>query len=222
MTSPTTTDEHGLGRIYAPDSRDADYPLRSLIAASAVPLPAFRLWMPGPALDQGSHPFCVGFGCRDWLSAEPNSDHRKRPAPTTLYKAAQKLDGMPMPHDGSSVRAGLQALQNLKRVSSYHWSTQIQDVVEWVLGHGTLIVGTEWREDMFRPDANGLVSVTGAVAGGHCYLCIGADTMTGLLRFQNSWSEKWGDRGCFSMRIDDFATLLAANGEAAAALEHAS
>lgn len=215
--------DHGLGRLVVPDPRDAGYPLRTLLeAAPPQPLPTARQWVTGPILDQGQKPQCVGYGCRDWLSAAPNSDHRRSPAPSTLYRMAQQRDGIAGKHDGSTVRAGLQALQDLKRVASYHWAASIDDVVQWLLGHGPVILGVSWYEAMFEPDANGLIRIGGSVAGGHCLLAVGVDTIARTATLQQSWGVSWGRHGLCDISLDDLARLLREDGEAAAALEHAA
>jgi hypothetical protein len=210
----------GLGRIYQPDDRDRQYPMRALMATAPAPLPASRLWTPGPILDQGQTPRCVGYGCRDWLSADPNRDRRKTPAPSSIYRSAQKLDGIPGRHDGSTVRAGLQVLQALERVSSYHWAQSIEDVRDYVLGHGCVILGVSWYAGMFEPDSTGLITLSGALEGGHCILCIGADTHARRYTLQQSWGPTWGRGGLCDISEDDLARLLSEDGEAAAALEH--
>lgn len=210
----------GLGRIYAPDNRDATYPMRALMAAPPAPLPATRIWPNGPITDQGQTPRCVGYGCRDWLTCDPNDYKKSSPTPLALYRAAQKLDGIPGKHDGSSVRAGLQALQARKLVASYHWATQIADVRDYILGFGPVIVGTSWYETMFQPDTQGRVSIGGAVAGGHCWLVIGYASHTRLFTGQNSWGPTWAMGGLFTISENDLSRLLSEQGEAAAALEH--
>jgi len=42
----------------------------------------------------------------------------------------------------------------------------------------------------------------GQVVGGHAITAIGYDTLKGLLIFQNSFGDKWGDNGKFYIRLD--------------------
>jgi hypothetical protein len=74
--------------------------------------------------------------------------------------------------------------------------------------------GTTWYDGMFYPDSHGVIRPTGADVGGHEYLCSGVSVTNRMLRFQNSWGSGWGDYGKFYMTFDDFASLLAAGGDA--------
>jgi hypothetical protein len=88
---------------------------------------------------------------------------------------------------------------------------------------GPVLAGTNWLQDMFRPPKTGIVSVTGAVAGGHCYLVDGvsAAKIKGqlALRCRNSWGSAWGLSGNFYVRATDFAGLMQNGGEAWAVIE---
>jgi hypothetical protein len=65
-----------------------------------------------------------------------------------------------------------------------------------------------------RPAADGLVHVSGAVAGGHEYECIGYDTATDRWEFVNSWGTSWGKAGHFFYTSATFARLLSEQGDA--------
>lgn len=208
----------GLGRIRVPDARDAAYPLRALVAPQA-PLKT-RYWHTGPVLDQGETPECVGYGWRDWLNASPIMDKPAAPpSADAIYQAAQQLDGMPLPHDGSTVRAGAQVLQQHGRIAEYRWASGLQDVLQWLSQSGTVVVGTNWHEAMFTPDHEGVLHLGGGVAGGHCYLLIGLSVERRMARMLNSWGPNWGERGRAWLHWNDLEGLLADDGEAAAAIE---
>jgi hypothetical protein len=207
----------GLGRIHVPDPRDANYPLRALVAPEA-PLKT-RYWRTGPTLDQGQTPECVGYGWRDWLNASPIMDKSGNP-PTAdnIYQAAQQIDGIPLPHEGSTVRAGAQVMQSQGRLAEYRWAANLNDVLQWLSQSGTVVLGTVWQEAMFTPDQNGVVHLGGGVAGGHCYLAIGLSVEKRMVRCLNSWGN-WGQRGRFWLHWNDLEGLLADDGEACAAVE---
>lgn len=172
-----------------------------------------------PTLDQGQTPHCVGFGCAQWGNTLPVDDHFDNPAGDALYYEAKVIDGEPNQEDGSTVRSGAKALQNRGRLHTYAFAASLAEVIAWVDQHGPVIFGTDWYNDMFTPDPDGLVHPTGGIAGGHCYVCVGDLVSQGALLFHNSWGDSWGDHGLFHMKYADVVALLAAQGDACAAVE---
>lgn len=171
-----------------------------------------------PVLDQGQTPHCVGFGGAQWGNTLPVDDKFTNAHGDAIYYECKVIDGEPLAEDGSDVRSLATALRNRKRLSTYAFAATVDEACAWVLQHGPVIIGSDWMDDMFTPDAQGFVYPTGGVAGGHCYLLLGydgADTLT----FLNSWSGDWGVNGRFKMRKAEFASLWAHQGEALAAVE---
>jgi hypothetical protein len=101
------------------------------------------------------------------------------------------------------------------------FGSTIDEVKQWVTGHGSVVIGSDWTHDMFTPAANGVVRPTGAVAGGHCYLLLGYDPGRDMFEFDNSWGASWGVNGHFFMSATDFDAFVVANprGEVCAGLE---
>lgn len=178
------------------------------------------LWGDPDQLDQGQTGHCVGFGCAQFCNADPIEDHLKNADGDAIYYEAKVIDGEPKAEDGSSVHSGIKALVNRKRIGAYAWASTLAVITQWVAAKGPVVVGTDWMNDMFSPDAQGIVKPTGGIAGGHCYLIVGYDPASGVLEFQNSWGSSWGLNGRFGMHSADFDTLVKANGfEACAAVE---
>jgi hypothetical protein len=213
------TRRKGLGRLRAPDPRDMAFPLRALIPRR-VPIRS-RYYRTGPVLDQGSTPQCVAFAWKQWLDSAPVMDPNGRPpAPATIYSRAQAVDEWAgSPHDGTSVRAGAKIMATDQRLGAYHWSASINDVRDYLMASGTVVLGTNWYEEMFDPSANGFVKIGGELAGGHAYLCIGYSVDRGAFRMINSWGSRWGQGGRFWIAGEDLARLLNEDGEACAGLE---
>lgn len=222
--------EYGLGRLQALDDRDWNHRMAAaLVARPAIePVPwtrPWRYWAPGPTLDQGAEPQCVGYAWRQWLASTPV---RTRTGPTAadIYTAAQLVDEWPGEgYAGTSVRAGAKVMQAQGRIAEYVWAETWQQVRDWLLARGPVVFGTNWYTGFFTPDQNGYVDATGSVEGGHAYLCIGfaphdrADPKGhGSFRFINSWGSGWGQRGRFWIDSEMVGMLLA-SGEACAAVE---
>ncbi len=159
-------DVRKLGRLYLPDDRDAGYNLRAIMA----PQPERTTpWQLGPTLNQGQTPECVLFTGREWLNAEPQNDLAADFVPDRDYPLVQALDGLPLPHDGTTNRALMKFMQDKDFVDSYHWASNVPDAIQYVLTTGTLMCGSNWTQGMFTPDSNGFIYPLGPVEGGQEY-----------------------------------------------------
>jgi hypothetical protein len=207
-----------FGRRHAPDARDQAYPMRALLP-KRIPV-GTRYYRTGPVLDQGSTPQCVGYGWRQWLSSALLMT-KDGPSAPTIYREAQKLDEWPGEnYDGTSVRGGVKALQKAGRILSYVWAFDAAAARDWIVaGKGTVVFGTDWLDGMFDPDPHGFLNLTGAVAGGHCYLVCGYSVDRNAFRMLNSWGLSWGEKGRAWLRFDDADRLIKAEGEACTAVE---
>ena len=218
-----------FGRLVAHDENDKNYLLRSLI--EQIPLkaaPGVRYYPPGPVLDQEDTSCCVGFASRARLNAAPIMVKPTiGPNGYDIYRIAVTLDEFPEnDHEakfqdtkhlqfGTSVRAGMKALQQLGYISNYVWATSVDEIVQFLLmGFGTVIMGTTWKSNMLEPDNHDMIHARGQDVGGHCYELTGVNTTREVVRVQNSWGPTWADHGRAWLSIKDLETLLAEDGEA--------
>jgi hypothetical protein len=212
---------HGLGCRFARDPRD--YPLeRRLTVDNVLSLPERTTqWHRGPILDQGQTSQCTRYslaarrGAAPIYTREPLKDVTEG-----YYEWAIEHDEFPGadPDGGTSVRAMCQAARVFGLASAFYATRLLSTIYHYIRRVGPINVGTEWTADMFTPDAEGFVTPTGAVAGGHAFLLLWIHEHTiwsgqagdndDVLRFQNSWADSWGNRGCFFMRAGDFRELL--------------
>lgn len=177
------------------------------------------LWADPDQLDQKATGHCVGFGCAQYGNADPIEDHFVDQDGHDIYYEAKVIDGEPKQENGSYVHSGVKALKNRGRVGAYAWTTSLATMKTWVQTKGPMIVGSDWMNDMFNPDASGFVYPTGGIAGGHCYIIVGW-SHDDVITFQNSWGRSFGLNGRFKMHAADFQVLASANGfEACAAVE---
>jgi hypothetical protein len=210
-----------LGRRFAPDARDKQYPLRALLPIEP-PVPV-KYWDDDYWTgDQGNTSQCVGYAWAHWIENDPIVYSAAGPEvnPVDIYIEAQKVDEWPgQDYEGTSVRAGAKVLASRGNIQSYHWAVSAQDVADTILSIGPVVVGSDWTEDMFNPNANGVIAPTGPVAGGHAYLINGYDSNTKMFRIKNSWGKSWGKDGHAFISQVDLNSLLAADGEGCLALE---
>jgi len=213
---------YGLGRVIEPDVRDGDYPF-GLVIPQAFPKIKRRQWRRNVWLDQGRTSECVGYGSRLLLCMTPVPVPLDvGPSAQDIYMLATEMDDDPNnthdPNSGTSVRAGMRALQQFGRVGSYVWASSSDEVANWILRHGPVGLGIQWHAGMDRLDADGYVHPTGPIRGGHFLIAYGTDTVTRTHRLANSWRD-WGLGGDCLLTYDDLDWLLEHDGEAVSATE---
>lgn len=206
----------GLGRKAALDHRDARFLLRTVTPSER---PKRRTWRLDQRYDQGSQPYCVGFSWAHFLRAAPRRHSRGNPV--DIYLGAQKHDEWAgEEYDGSSVRGGARYLTEvLKLVREYRWAFSVEDALNAMADRGPVVLGTNWTQDMFSPDAEGIIRYSGSNAGGHAYVLVGYNDIRGLATIHNSWGADWGLAGRAFIPYEDLEQLLRDEGEACAALE---
>lgn len=202
----------GLGRLVAKDRRDTQFLLKALLPVE-VPRKPRKTWRLSWKGNQGTTSMCVGYGWHGLLRAAPIV--QRKPSPIEIYQGAQRNDEWPgEDYEGSSVRGGAKALQASGQIKAYGWAFDVATVLAWLATHGPVVIGTHWYKGMFTPDADGVVTPKGDLAGGHCYLAIGYDDKRGMILCQNSWGNAWGKKGRFYMRYADMDRLIKNDGEA--------
>lgn len=180
-----------------------------------------------PITDQGRVGACTGFTALDLMNNHVFINNRKHATGSTdllpnakgldFYHQATLRDGIvgntyPGQDQGSSGIGAAKGLKSEKFITSYAHGFGIDDFLT-ALQHHPVMVGTSWTKGMFTPDKTGLVRPTGPEVGGHEYGAFGYNPTTGLILFRNHWSAQWGVNGRFTMTVDDFAKLLAHQGD---------
>lgn len=214
-----------LGRVHAPDSRDANFPMSLHLDTVPGTWRTYRYWPGGPNIfDQnvalnvsGGHGSCVGFTGADWLTCSPVRDKGiTSMTGVELYNACKAYDGYA--GDGSNDRALMKVMQDRRRVGRYLWATSIDELRQWILTTGPVMVGSRWTESMFTPDSRGYVSPEGVPVGGHEYLVRGYSPSKGY-RCRNHWGATWGQNGEFWLTEGALNSLAFYGGDACAAVE---
>lgn len=139
----------------------------------------------------------------------------------SLYAAAQRLDEWPgEDYNGTSVRAGAKVLAGQGRIVEYLWGASVAELRQFVLSRGTVVVGSDWHEEMFFPENHGgYLKLEGPVAGGHAWLVIGYNATKKAFRVLNSWGPDWGDNGKAWISEEDMETLCGRGAEMCSAIE---
>jgi hypothetical protein len=212
-----------LGRRYAFDPRDQQFPLRAVVApAQTVADIKIKYW---PGLDywgnQGQVSACCGYSAVHLLHSSPITYRKQIPVydPVSLYREAQKVDEWPgEDYEGTSVRAVMKVLQDAGFIESYHWAVSLL-ALRTAVKSSPVVVGTNWYEDMFFPDKKGKIKIGGSIAGGHAYLIDGINENTETFRIKNSWGRSWGRRGYAYISFENMQQLMSEEGEICLAIE---
>lgn len=205
-----------LGRKVNHDPRSLAYPA---LVPAAAPLKPVSHKHYGPVLDQGNIGSCTGNAAAQTMNTrpfhKPFSAYLTETDALEIYTMATKIDPFqgefPAQDTGSDGLSVAKVLRQQGRITSYGHGFGI-DHVRAALQLGPALVGTNWYESMFHPDAKGRVEPSGNVAGGHEYVLLG-DNQKGWLRFLNSWSGEWGFHGFFYMTYESFSKLLHEDGD---------
>lgn len=217
-----------FGRRPSKDERDKQFLMKRLLRPAGSVLPTSKTWrIVAKNLDQGDYGTCVGNAWTNFLRSAPIQTTANESMALTIYDAATRLDEWTDNDNdtdrqmGTSVRAGAEAVMNMRRLKSYLWAFDLQPAVEWVLTKGPVVLGTTWYDSMMRPNSYGIVQIkAGARAvGGHAYLWRGADTKKALAYCCNSWGDDWGLSGNFAIPFRDLETLIHDDGEACTAVQ---
>jgi len=127
--------------------------------------------------------------------------------------ANDPYEGTYPPDDtGSDGLSAAQALQRAGIIPGYQHTFSLADALA-ALAHFPLMVGTNWTEQMFYPDSNGLIKYKGSVFGGHEWIVDQYVPEHDWIGGTTSWGASFGKNGRFYMTVADFGKLLAADGD---------
>ena len=230
---------HRLGRHYEWDSRSLDWPTPHKDVANVD-----TVWPDGaPILNQADIGSCTGDTDADILNTEffaavrqakNNGNYFNQADAYKFYHQAtinSSIGGGQIwpPNDtGSSGPAAAQALVQDGYITSYGHATDWNSFCASIEKQ-PVMVGSIWTQDMFNPDANGVISV-GSLdednqAGGHEYMVRGILYSKNLVLMRNHWYAEdnvtpWcpGSDGTklpgeAYITIPDFQRLLVAQGD---------
>jgi hypothetical protein len=203
-----------LDRLVQFDERSRGYPVRTLLGTRRRRSYTWRIKTAG-VLDQGREGACVGFAWAAELAARPaevtdvSDEYALR-----IYRRAQQLDEWPgEAYSGTSVLAGAKACQELDLIGEYRWAFGLDDVLDTLGYLGPVVLGINWHESMYRPDADGWIRPQGPVVGGHAILARGVSLPGRYVLLRNSWGADYGLGGDCRISFDDLGALLATGGE---------
>lgn len=232
-------------RFPGHDERNKNYGVRPLLAnrVSAIQRKPTFWKLPennaGFPLDQAKEGACGPFSGFHELAVGPI----EVPGMTTkgafeFYPRVQATDramGNNWP-DGVSMLALAKTLKSEGKITEFRWAFGINDVVDTICAIGPVILGCEWRYNMYFTGSGGKVQLTGNVVGGHALVLVAYDVVdtdekaqrlnlpkgTEIVGWLNSWGRSYGvadsrlnaPGGIGWITLADLGTLLSRQGEA--------
>jgi hypothetical protein len=169
-------------------------------------------------LDQGVEGACTGYGEEHVQALSPHPQWTSNEMARAVYHEARRQDEWPgEDYEGSSVNGAMRAARQMNRIKSWYWARTMEEARHGVSYHGAGELGIWWYSGMWDTDADGFVSATGELVGGHALAYAGYRLRDGRRehRLENSWGPEWGDHGGCWISEEDLASLLNADGELA-------
>lgn len=216
-----------LGRHVRHDSRSLSFRVEPVEDVNT--LQSIRHTRYIPTLDQGQLGSCTGnaaVGCLGTGAFWTLDEIKGVLSPTDavvdeiysvgVYSDATALDpfaGTYPPTDTGS--DGLSVAKVLKQrglISGYLHALSFEAVLT-ALAKQPVIVGTVWRSNMFNPEPDGRIRISGSDEGGHEYVLDELDMENRRVWMQNSWTDAWGVDGRGYFTFGDFEALLEDDGD---------
>ena len=201
--------ERVLDHIVQFDERSRQFPIMAIVDRTE---PRPYTWACSVCLDQGREGACVGHAFAHEAAARPVVREADSDLAFRLYYRAQDLDGMPWT-EGTSIIAGAKAAREAGYLNEFRWGFGLKDCLAGVSRKGPAVLGLNWYEGMFDPDKNGMLHVSGDIAGGHAILMTGVSVKNRTVTLHNSWGSDWGVNGKAKLSWDDLDRLLDEDGE---------
>lgn len=212
-----------LGRHVHHDPKSRQYAFK-LDQPLTAPLASVEHKILLDVLDQGSIGSCVPNTGTEFLAWEvifktlPVDVQRVlgQPFAVDLYREvtrADPFDGAWEPDDtGTDGLSLAKVLKTRGLISGYvHTFDPASALV--ALQKSPLAIGIQWLSGCDNPDANGLISYTGYIRGGHEVLVVGYDAENQLVKIRNHWTKFWGVNGHAFMTVADFTRAIKNNGD---------
>lgn len=250
LKNGTVTRDVRCDRLVGLEEGNLNYDVAPLLASAPRKDPGLlrtKNWACDAHYDQGSEGRCVEYAFCHELRSEPLVVTQRKVANVLrdlkIYHPAQHTDpwagcylGPDCPilpsqaqYEGTSVAAGAHQAKQLGFIDEYRWAFSLEDALLSLVHLGPLVIGVDWYDGMFTPDAKGRIRLLGGLGGGHsvCVLGLKAKFTSGqrsgtlaaldqdqsLVKIRQSWGKDHGLAGDVFLSVAEFDQLRRARGE---------
>ncbi len=204
---------------------ERDYLMRAYLPLVKLPRKVDYTPKLSPIRDQGDEGTCVGFATACGMKEyQEMLDYEKLVllSPRFVYAECKKIDGMP-DLEGTSIRTAMKVLsekgvcqeklwpyspyQKTKakkgapadakkfRVKSYARILNLDELRSHLYSKGPCAIGVEVFRGFLETGLVPMPKKDERSFGGHAISPVGYDDSKELIKFKNSWSKNWGDKG---------------------------
>lgn len=208
-----------LNRHVRHDSRSRQFAFPEGDAAS---LQSVRHTRHIPVLDQGNLGSCTGnaavgaIGTTPLWDVEPAATELDETEALKVYSLATTYSSPATPYPpndpGSDGLSVAKAAKKLNLITGYQHAFSLNAAL-LALQTYPVIIGINWYDSMFNPDADGRLQISGNVAGGHEIVVDEIDVANERVWITNSWGAAWGLQGRAYLTWADFQRLLNEQGD---------
>lgn len=217
-----------LGALKDPfDERDyliKDYLIKDMALPNKIDLSDQML----PMRDQGAEGSCVSFAaCAVKESEEINEGYLST---RNLYEKIRQPSGGAFPRDALKVLTdygvppetcqayvansitptchNADELAKPNKIKGYARLNTIDEMKQSLYQNGAFLIACSVTKNWFNVGTDGLIFEGGDIVGYHAVALVGYDDELQLIRFKNSWGDKWGDGGYGYLSYSHMSSIL--------------
>ncbi len=218
---------YSLGALKDPvDKRD--YLIKDYLAK--IELPA-KLDLSGqmlPVRDQGGEGSCVAFSAcsvkesqevnEGYLSTRNLYEKIKQPGggafPRDSFKVFTEYGAPPescqlyIPNSITPVCPNADELAKPNKIQGYARLNTLDEMKQSLYQNGCFMIACSVTKNWFNVGADGIIMEGGGIVGYHAIAFVGYDDERRLIKFKNSWGDRWGDKGYGYLSYSHFMNIM--------------
>jgi len=216
-----------LGALKDPEDK-RDYLIKDYLAKIELPAKLDYSDSMMPVRDQGGEASCTAFaGCAIKESQEINEGYLstrflyemvKQPSggayPRDIMDCLLKVGVPPepcqpyVPNSITPVCPDADKLALPNKIQGYARLNTLDEMKQSLYQNGSFMIACSVTNNWFNVGTDGIIMEGGDIVGYHAIAFVGYDDETQLIKFKNSWSDRWGARGYGYLSYSHFMNIL--------------